>query len=958
MSYFDFKKAYTVKELIEIFELPIFVKRSGWTNDYTYEIREIDNDKTKGYAYKGARIHSTTSTYPITTAFYVCTEHRSPKFKVSSVYNEEKNEQVVEQKSSSDKEDEVVVEPTPEQRVEASLKLIPNKSVVYVRKDGKWTQAIYLRFELRQVDSEKGFVIWVRNEGRESFYKYPSEFVAFSVTEKEQKAENEIIFTTSETKNEKIININACSKFPKSVPAQDDENLEFEHEVKHHGIVDAYLLERREKQYGKIGEASNIEIEASQRKREGIKEAQEMGEYEFNSHFYNAGKLYEKAQIIRKNASDEINFIQRVRREPYFGRIDWGPSKDRIHTIYFGEEDVEGFVTDWRDSSVGNLWYHTEDILETTDVKIPLRRRFSFDDYKLKSITTEINDYVEGFVKQLDPESVRKNTDEMFTKLLEDSRNEQEVHDIIKTIRSNQYDIISSDFDSNIVVDGCAGSGKTMILYHRLSFMAYNDANRFNINNCYVITPTARYASINSKLFEKLKLNELRNNTPEEFIRHLIGQYCNKNGVFDSTIFSLKDKVDNSDINLEYFDKNKINQFFEIIDNIKEDTRDFYLWYTKRINKLLQARNLPLANEIDMLIGKNNALIAQYTSDEKIEKAYKNGTFRTADWNSMFEEIKNKGETNNIERLWKYEIPLKMVLGSAVNSNSKDAVTLFGNKKDFENFLLLQLLEKHISVLREFYKNPDNDSAIFMALCEYAMELMKKKEEKLDSTKTYRFEILYYLHALVERYKILSSERTLIFVDEFQNYSKFELMLIKDSFENAIYNFYGDYSQKMMKCGLSKYDITELFDPYCYQIKENYRNAKEITEYINANLGTSMRSIGIHGLVKYYDNEEDCDIRVDGRTAILYDGENHSVLEMLKKKKVVINKTFENNRIVSDKINVLSIIDARGLEFETVYVWLPEAERNSNDPLLTNKKYVAYTRALNNLTIIEPKKNK
>ena len=151
-----------------------------------------------------------------------------------------------------------------------------------------------------------------------------------------------------------------------------------------------------------------------------------------------------------------------------------------------------------------------------------------------------------------------------------------------------------------------------------------------------------------------------------------------------------------------------------------------------------------------------------------------------------------------------------------------------------------------------------------------------------------------------------------------------------------------------MKCGLNSYDVAELFNPYCYRINENYRNAKEITEYINTNLGTNMRPIGVHGNVKILGIHE-CKFKTSGRTAILFDGDCSKLLKILNQKNIKFNKTFENNKIMLNKINLLSILDSRGLEFETVYVWMPE---NDKDDMLNNKKYVAYTRALNELTIL------
>lgn len=922
MTTFDFEKEYTVEELLKIFELPLIVRRNGWTSDFYYRIDKIINNKTRGVSFIGNKIESEHRTYGLSVCFYVCKD-RNPKFLRSYTDDDLKS-------------------------IEEKYNLISEETIIKVLKNGEWVDATYLCLELR----DNKVLIWVDCDGEEKFYKFSGEFVAFSDNEAKEKT---FVFIPKGGRTEKAIDINDCNKFPRNIPPQSDETVELGVERKYHQKVDGYLLELRAMQYKKLDEANELRIEAQKETREGNAEALEIGQYQFNSHYFKADKLNEKADIIANQAGEQINLVQGIRREPYFARIDWGPSENRIHTTYFGEKDIENYVVSWSNASIGNLFYHTEELLNSCDIKIPLKRHFTFDNFELKNYRDEINDYVEGFIKQIDAETLSRNTDAMFTRLLEESRNEQEVHDIIRTIRSNQYDIISSDFDTNIVVNGCAGSGKTMILYHRLSFMAYNDAERFAPERCFVVTPTARYSSINSKLFEKLQLNDINNKTPDDFVRYIISEYCAENGVFDSTVFALNDGLDNSEQNNKYYQNNKFREFLSIIDEIKKDLRDFYIWYVKRINHYLNSCGFSTVSEIEMLLGKNNSLIADYSSNSDIENAYRNGAFRSSDWKSVYGSYKKTSSPEVFEKLCKYEFPLRTVLyGNQMGDGFK---TIFNSSvKNFEGFLLLQMLERQISVLRDFYKDPGNDGGIYMSLCEFAMLQFKKRNPDLNEARVYRFEMLYYLGALTEKFGYLFDEsRSIVFIDEFQNFSKFELALIKGVFSDCLYNFYGDYSQKMLKCGLSEDDITDLFDPYHYEIKENYRNAKEITEFINNNLGTEMFPIGLHGSVKI-ENFDECEIQLNGRTALIFDGDSDEIIKKLKDSKVSVNKTFSNNKIVSDKLNVLSVLDARGLEFETVYVYMPtktdENGKELYDELNANKKYVAYTRALNSLTIL------
>ena len=48
---FDFFKTYTIKDIIENFELPIFIKRGTWSNDFVYILEEVRDGKTIGKDY-------------------------------------------------------------------------------------------------------------------------------------------------------------------------------------------------------------------------------------------------------------------------------------------------------------------------------------------------------------------------------------------------------------------------------------------------------------------------------------------------------------------------------------------------------------------------------------------------------------------------------------------------------------------------------------------------------------------------------------------------------------------------------------------------------------------------------------------------------------------------------------------------------------------------------------------
>lgn len=269
----------------------------------------------------------------------------------------------------------------------------------------------------------------------------------------------------------------------------------------------------------------------------------------------------------------------------------------------------------------------------------------------------------------------------------------------------------------------------------------------------------------------------------------------------------------------------------------------------------------------------------------------------------------------------------------------KDDAKFLNDKKTLERLLALFVA----SATTDAYNLSKIDKLYFLYV-RFVMEGFKLKNY-LDPKAIYDFEICYYLKALQDKFGVnngITSEQ-FFFVDEYQNYSCFELELILSSFKNVHINLFGDISQAMTSRGIK--DVKkELNNVYFkeYELMENYRNAYEITLHTSKELKLYMFPIGRHGELKLIDNLDD--VVINGRTAIIYKTEDAKNF-ILAKFGESINDTRENPNIVNDKINMIWISDARGIEVETAYI--------VDDGLTDKEKYVAYTRAKERLFIFE-----
>lgn len=100
--------------------------------------------------------------------------------------------------------------------------------------------------------------------------------------------------------------------------------------------------------------------------------------------------------------------------------------------------------------------------------------------------------------------------------------------------------------------------------------------------------------------------------------------------------------------------------------------------------------------------------------------------------------------------------------------------------------------------------------------------------------------------ALAKKYGAIVHDSSFLFIDEFQNYSPFELQCIRGAFEKSVINLYGDFDQQIEDKGSTlREELNSLISPVNYTINVNYRNARQITDYINKAVPATLSTIDI-----------------------------------------------------------------------------------------------------------------
>lgn len=185
---------------------------------------------------------------------------------------------------------------------------------------------------------------------------------------------------------------------------------------------------------------------------------------------------------LRENQRNLVR-CQKARKKPYFGRIDFKDSKlSQEESYYVGRVGISGsgsepVVIDWR-APVASVYYENA----LGPCKYMVKNEGTYEIELKRKRTYEIaEDRLKDF---FDSDVVA--TDELLNKYLAKSK-KAVLGEIIATIQKEQNAIIRRSPKTNLIVQGVAGSGKTTVAMHRISYILYNYEEEFRPEDFYII---------------------------------------------------------------------------------------------------------------------------------------------------------------------------------------------------------------------------------------------------------------------------------------------------------------------------------------------------------------------------------------------------------------------------------------------------------------------------------------
>ena len=217
---------------------------------------------------------------------------------------------------------------------------------------------------------------------------------------------------------------------------------------------------------------------------------------------------------------DRLRELSMSACQAYFARLDFIPDGEDPVTCYLGRwgvlepDTLEPVVVDWR-SPVANLYYAGQPgrvDYETPDGHVTgemtLKRMLTVSGRKLQGI--------------FDTDIASKDA---YLQSVLGSATSDRLKEIVTTIQAEQNTVIRHPLGKDLLVQGAAGSGKTTIALHRIAYLLYTFRKVLNPERMMILAPTPMFLSYISAVLPDLGVERVIQTTFVRWCEQVMGHH-------------------------------------------------------------------------------------------------------------------------------------------------------------------------------------------------------------------------------------------------------------------------------------------------------------------------------------------------------------------------------------------------------------------------------------------------
>ncbi|OVE67318.1 ATP-dependent DNA helicase [Clostridium diolis] len=638
----------------------------------------------------------------------------------------------------------------------------------------------------------------------------------------------------------------------------------------------------------------------------------------------------------------------KLKEIPYFGKVSFKEGEDIPEDMYVGrygltlENSFEPLIVDWR-APIASLFY--KGTLGKSSYNPP-SGEIEVDILSRKQLVIKKGQLKGVFDSAIDVK------DEILQMVLTDNSSDK-LKDIVMTIQKEQDEIIREDRNKIVVVNGVAGSGKTTIALHRISYLLYNFRKQFG-DKVLIFGPNDVFMDYIAQVLPSLGESNIKQTTFENFAK--------------------------KEINLKYENVKSFGSYIEDAMNGKDDTLEEYRYKSSKAFVDLLNSNLEILNKeyfkIQPIRFKKEEIVTAKEIEELFTNYYKDmPLFRRSEKikRILISKIKDKRD----EEVYKINAEFK----EKISSLSENELEIEKNNLEYLKRIKIREIVRAVMKSRDeldtwikyepvidIYKkivNLDTDKNYINDLENINNEDLGENKERLSYMD---LSGILYLMIKLKGIKVKNEIKHIV-IDEAQDYSFIQFEIIKEITGCKSYTIVGDSNQRLITTSEepAMLHLDDVFKDLNveitkYELNKSYRSTQEIMEYSNKFLDKDK----IVPLVRkgepvieeeVYNNEE----FVDTIISLIedYEEEGYENIAVIFKDKNELNKF---SHVIKEKINVQSLDNddimykggkvllpaylAKGLEFDGVII----VESEEIEPLV---KYIMCTRALHRLSAVK-----
>ncbi len=660
-------------------------------------------------------------------------------------------------------------------------------------------------------------------------------------------------------------------------------------------------------------EIAQRKVEADRQSVQALAEELHAMQEEFDENDKETQALWHDADARFKFVNQDLRRAEQARKKPYFGRIDFRDKKLKKDEVYYigrsviADNPAEPEVIDWR-APIASVYYDAA----LGEVSYSVKGEGKYDITLSRKRTYEIeNDELKDFY---DSDVVAN--DELLTKYL--ARNKKAVlGEIIATIQQEQNEVIRKKPQHNMIVQGAAGSGKTTVAMHRISYILYNYEQEFAPEDFYIVGSN------------QVLLNYITGVLPE----------LNVYGVSQMTMEQLF-------VRLLYEDWDKSYQIKPVVKGVTPAVKGTLAWFRELENFCLRYEYRSIPRE-DVVIEKTGKVLLDRATITRLLK-----------------ETRDLSRADKISRLTDY------LMARLENELSGKYYSYTASEKQklkhyYATYFGKREWKGSVAELYEQFLREEQEKDFPVSMPEGAFDV-------------YDLAAMAYLYKRIKEDTVIR-EAGHVVIDEAQDFGMMAYAALKYCLSKCTYTIMGDVAQNISdQYGLN--DWTELrklmlpgeFD-YFGILQKSYRNTVEISEFATDILYHGsfpvypVEPIIRHGepvtVKKCADFSDQTkraeqmikawqDKGLDTMAVICMDEAEAEKVTVALQGKVKLNTGDAGNYAIGEGVMVLPLKYTKGLEFDAVLIFNASEEDYPVEDGYVKQLYVAATRALHELTVL------